>query len=82
MLLASICLCSHCKNLILATIVNKVSLSPMERKLELTWVYAQTHMFGFCESMGFQRALLNATAVNAISESPSLVYVVVAMAAR
>ena len=62
--------------------VNNVSPSPMERKLELTWVYAQTHALGFCESMGFQWALLNATAVNAISESPPLVYVVVAMAAR
>ena len=32
--------------------------------------------------MGFQRALFVATAVNAVSESPPLVYVVVAMAAR
>jgi hypothetical protein len=39
-------------------------------------------LLGFCESMGFQWALLNATAVNAMSESPPLVYVVVAMAAR
>ena len=39
-------------------------------------------MLGFCESMGIQWALLNATAVNAMSESPPLVYVVVAMAAR
>ena len=62
--------------------MNKVFPSPMERKLEFTWVYAQTHVFGFCESMGFQRALFVATAVNAVSESPPLVYVVVAMAAR
>ncbi len=62
--------------------VNKVSPPTMERELEFTWVYAQTHVLGFCESMGFQWALLNATAVNAMSERPTLVYGVVAMAVR